>query len=46
VSGEVVVDANSVPHVWAIAGPLVVTVAGNLGRDELVEVAESLSPAG
>jgi hypothetical protein len=46
VSGEVVVDANSVPHVWAIAGPLVVTVAGNLGRDELVRVAESLSPAG
>ena len=45
-TGEVVVDANSVPHVWAVAGALVVTVAGNLDRDELVRVAESLKPAG
>ena len=44
--GEVVVDANSVPHVWAVAGPLVVTVAGNLDRDELIRVAESLQSAG
>jgi hypothetical protein len=40
--GELVIDANSVPHVWTVAGPLVVTVAGNLDRDELVRVAESL----
>ena len=40
--GELVIDANSVPHVWAVAGPLVVTVAGNLDRSELVRVAESL----
>jgi hypothetical protein len=46
VRGEVVVDANSVPHAWAVAGPLVVTIAGNLDRDELVRVAESLRRAG
>jgi hypothetical protein len=40
--GELVIDANSVPHVWTVAGPLVVTVAGNLDHDELVRVAESL----
>ena len=40
--GELVIDANSVPHVWAVAGPLVVTVAGNLDRAELIRVAESL----
>ena len=40
--GEVVIDANSVPHLWAIAGPVVVTVAGNLDRAELIRVAESL----
>jgi hypothetical protein len=40
--GELVIDANSVPHVWAVAGPVVVTVAGNLDRAELIRVAESL----
>jgi hypothetical protein len=40
--GELVIDANSVPHVWAVAGPLVVTVAGNLDHAELIRVAESL----
>ena len=40
--GELVIDPNSVPHVWAIAGPLVVTVAGNLDREELIRIAESL----
>jgi hypothetical protein len=40
--GELVIDANSVPHVWAVAGPLVVTVAGNLDRGDLIRVAESL----
>src|SRR5262245_6845032 len=40
--GELVIDANSVPHIWAVAGPLVVTVAGNLDRGELLHVAESL----
>jgi hypothetical protein len=40
--GELVIDANSVPHVWTVTGPLVVTVAGNLDRAELIRVAESL----
>jgi hypothetical protein len=40
--GELVIDTNSVPHVWAVAGPVVVTVAGNLDRAELIRVAESL----
>ncbi len=40
--GELVLDPNSVPHVWAIAGPLVVTIAGDLDRAELLRVAESL----
>jgi hypothetical protein len=40
--GELLIDPNSVPHVWAIAGPLVVTIAGNVDRDELVRIAESL----
>jgi hypothetical protein len=41
-TGEVVIDPNSVPHVWAIAGELVVTIAGNADRDELLRIAESL----
>jgi hypothetical protein len=40
--GELVLDPNSAPHVWALAGPPVVTVAGNLDRAELIRVAESL----
>lgn len=39
---RLVIDPNSVPHIWAIAGPLVVTVAGNLDSDGLVRIAESL----
>lgn len=39
---QLVIDPSSVPHVWAIAGPLVVTVAGNLDSDGLVRIAESL----
>lgn len=40
--GELVIDPNSVPHIWAIAGPLVVTIAGNADREELLRIAESL----
>jgi hypothetical protein len=43
-SGEVVVVPRGIPHVWTVADGLVVTVAGALGRDELVRVAESLAP--
>jgi hypothetical protein len=38
-----VIDPNSVPHIWAIQGRHVVTIAGNLDRDELLRIAESLS---
>lgn len=40
--GEVVIDPNSVPHVWAVAGPIVVTVAGNADRADLLRIASSL----
>jgi hypothetical protein len=40
--GELVIDPNSVPHVWAIAGPIVVTVAGNADRAKLLQIANSL----
>lgn len=43
---HLVIDANSVPHIWGIAGPVVVTVAGNLGSDALVRIADSLRPTG
>ena len=33
---------RNVPHVWALTDELVVTVSGDLGRDELVRVTESL----
>jgi DNA-directed RNA polymerase specialized sigma24 family protein len=33
----------SVPHIWAIDGPLVITIAGNVDGDELVRIAESLA---
>jgi hypothetical protein len=39
-----VIDPNSVPHIWAIAGQLVVTIAGNADGDELTRIAESLRP--
>lgn len=41
-AGELVIDPNSVPHVWAIAGELVVTIAGNADREELLRIARSL----
>jgi hypothetical protein len=39
-----VIDPNSVPHIWAIAGPLVVTIAGTLDGEELARIAASLRP--
>jgi outer membrane lipoprotein-sorting protein len=39
---ELVIAPRGVPHLWGIADGLVVTVGGDLGRDELVRVAESL----
>jgi hypothetical protein len=40
--GELVIDPAVVPHVWGLTDRLVITVAGNLGRDELLRVARSL----
>ena len=36
------IDPNSVPHIWAIDGPLVLTIAGNVDGDELQRIAQSL----
>jgi hypothetical protein len=43
---ELVTGALTVPHLWGLAAGLVVTVSGDLGREELVDVAESLRPLG
>jgi hypothetical protein len=40
--GRLVIDPNSVPHVWAVAGPLVVTIAGNVTGAELRRIAASM----
>jgi hypothetical protein len=44
--GQVVLSPHGVPHVWALDDGLVVTVAGDLSRAELVAVAGGLRPAG
>jgi outer membrane lipoprotein-sorting protein len=43
-TAELVVDARTVPHLWAMNDTLVVTVSGDLTRDELLAIAESLAP--
>jgi hypothetical protein len=40
--GELVIHPLEEPHVWTLSQDLVVTVSGDLSRDELLEVAESL----
>jgi hypothetical protein len=41
------VGTTSVPHIWGIAGPLVITIAGsNVGGEDLVRIAESLRARG
>jgi hypothetical protein len=44
-SAELLIDPRGVPHVWALGERLVVTVAGDLTRGELVRVLQSLAPA-
>jgi hypothetical protein len=39
---EIVIDPRTVPHLWVATPTLVVFVAGDLTRDELIDVAESL----
>ena len=41
-NGELVIDPLAEPHVWALTQDLVVTVSGDLTRDELLQMAESL----
>jgi hypothetical protein len=43
-TAELLLDARAVPHLWAMDGTLVLTVSGDLTRDELLAVAESLAP--
>ncbi len=40
------IDPRTVPHVWILGEELVVTISGDLSRDELRAVAESLAPRG
>ncbi|MDQ4059438.1 MAG: hypothetical protein M3124_09985, partial [Actinomycetota bacterium] len=42
--GELITDPLVGPHVWALTEELVVTVSGDLTRDELLRVARSLEP--
>ena len=42
ITGQIDVDPRTTPHVWALTPKLVVTVSGDLSRDELLEVAQSL----
>lgn len=39
---QVVADPQTLPHLWALDDGLLLTVGGNLSRDELLHVAESL----
>ncbi len=41
-TAELVIVPRGLPHLWALTDDLVVTVGGDLGRDELVRVTESL----
>jgi hypothetical protein len=42
---HLLVDPRTVPHLWAMNDTLVITVSGDLTRDELLAVAESLATA-
>ena len=44
VEANVLVVPRNIPHLWAQTDDLVVTVGGDLSREELVRVAESLEP--
>lgn len=44
VEANLLVVPLTIPHIWALTDELVVTVAGDLSREDLVRVAESLEP--
>jgi hypothetical protein len=39
---ELLIDPLAIPHIWVMTDRLVVTVSGDLSREELIRVAESL----
>lgn len=41
---ELLIDPLVTPHLWALNQDLVVTIAGDLSREELIRAAESLEP--
>jgi outer membrane lipoprotein-sorting protein len=41
-AAELLIAPRGIPHLWALADDLVVTVGGDLSRTELIRVAESL----
>ena len=41
-AADLLVDPLAIPHVWVMTDRLVVTVSGDLSREELIRVAESL----
>lgn len=43
VEANLLIVPRNTPHIWALADELVVTVSGDLSRDQLVRVAESLA---
>ena len=43
-TAELIVDPLAIPHLWAVTDDLVVTVAGDLTRAELLQVAATLEP--
>jgi hypothetical protein len=42
ITAELEIDPRTTPHLWALTPKLVVTVSGDLTRDELLAVAQSL----
>lgn len=41
---RIVIVPRAIPHIWALTDNLVVTISGDLSRDELIAAAESLQP--
>jgi hypothetical protein len=39
---ELLIDPLAIPHIWVMTDRLIVTVSGDLSREELIRVAESL----
>ena len=44
VEANLLIVPLAIPHIWALTDELVVTVAGDLDREELIRVTESLEP--